>query len=83
MSKPKNTVYMHTINGKPAFYDPKEKLLFYAGNGQASVNGSRKIFVETLRQVRKEQSADTATMVKNGLASDYKGKIDYLRIRIN
>lgn len=78
-----NSLYMHTLNDKPAFYDPKEKLIFYAANGQATLFGKRnRIFAESLRDIKKQQRADQKTVLAMGGSDEYKGKRGYLRVRI-
>jgi len=79
------SVYMHLLNGEPAFFDPKDKLIFYARNGQTTLNRSlpRSLFVDSLITIRKQQQADIQSMVDRGIDDEnYKGKRDYLRVRI-
>ena len=54
--------YMHTLDGKPAFYDPREKMIFFCG--QTRIGGE--YLVNSLKTIRHQQSMSRATRIKGG-----------------
>lgn len=80
MSKPKNSVYIHLMNGKVAFYDPNQKLLFLASQGQTSLSGSNRVLVDSLEEIKKQQHACAEQRVEDENPNQF--VYDYLRVRI-
>lgn len=66
--------YMHTMNGQPAYFDPKEGEIFFAGRGRSSYNAVR--LVDSVKDIhrnerisaktRKELFGDKATKFEMG-----------------
>lgn len=53
------TMYMHTIDGKPATFDGKDYIYFVGGRNKA-------MLVPTLAQLRREQLLDIDAKVRDG-----------------
>lgn len=68
-----NTKYMHTIEGRPAIYEPNEQICFMC-------HGTNLILCDSLRQIRREQELSSKWRMAKGfdLMDDY----GYLRVKI-
>lgn len=72
-----HNVYMHLINGRPAYWHPSHKRLYYATGGEHR----KDMFRETLAQVRHEQHADAVRCRSQHI--DLVGvRYGYLRLRV-
>ena len=69
------TYYMHTINGKPAFWSEDDGQICYM-----DAFGKASLLSESLRQVRLEQKATIAHRKACGFHEDEKDKYGYRRV---
>jgi hypothetical protein len=80
MSKPKNNLYMITLNNEPAYFHPGERMLFFAQNGIKI----EQLFLQSLEEVKQCLAADVQTRLDKGYSprEENNWKISYLRVRI-
>jgi len=69
------TYYMHTINGKPAFWSENDGQICYM-----NVYGKASLLSESLRQIRLEQKATIAYRKACGMPEDENDKYGYRRV---
>lgn len=71
-----HNLYMHLIDGKPAYYDKKAKAIYYAQHGVHRTD----MFRENLQQIRAEQHIDAEERRKEHIPNH--GGYGYLRVRV-
>lgn len=71
-----SNVYMHLIDGRPAYWSEKDKSLYFALNGVRRVD----MFRKTLAQIRDEQHQDAERRRAEGIANH--GTYGYIRVRV-
>lgn len=54
-----NVKYMHTMNGKPAYFDPKEGEIFFAGRGRSANNAVR--LVDSVKEIHRNERISSRT----------------------
>lgn len=69
-------LYMHTINGKPAMYVPRQQICFFNRYNRVK---SSEVFVKSLSTIRRQQKASQEWRIKNGFG-DTPGSYGYVRI---
>lgn len=47
--------YMHTLNGKPAYFDPKQEIILFMRGGKANP------LANSLRQIKRERKIDPSS----------------------
>lgn len=75
MGKRRRTLYMHTIDGRPAFYVPGEQICFCGDAGSV-----RSPLATSLAQIRREQVASDEWRNKRGFMRDLTSEYGYVRI---
>lgn len=73
--KKQTTYYLHTIDGRPAFFDRGEQICFINSYGPSVPD-----LVPSLRQIRAEQKASAAWREENFCGNENNG-YDYVRVR--
>lgn len=58
-------IYMHLIDGKPVYWDAKDKTLYFAKDGVRRID----MFRKTLAQIRDEQRQDAEHRRELGLSN--------------
>lgn len=58
--------YMHTLDGKPAEYSSKEKIIYFSGKGRTAL-----VLIKSLRQIEKEQKMDSELNESDGFVFGY------------
>lgn len=74
MSEKSRVVYIHTLDGQPAEYDPGEQVCYLGRNPLTR-------FARSLRQLRREQQASVAWRWANGMDGGY-AVLGYFRLRL-
>jgi hypothetical protein len=78
MTKSEKTYYVHTIDGRPAFYYKNEQIVYLAGR-----NLKKEHLVKSRKQIIKEQRSSIAWRKKRGYScDDGYCNYHYFRIRI-
>lgn len=71
-------LYMHTINGRPAMYQPGTYICYI--NQWNRVNASE-MFVSTLATIKRQQEASRQWRLAEGISEEPLDKYGYIRIR--
>lgn len=79
-AKTKGSLYMHTIDGKPAMYIPGQQIVFF--NRYTKVNFNE-VFVDSLDRIYLEQGMSEAWRKREGMTGGFESKYGYVRIRDN
>jgi len=80
MSKPKNNLYMITINDEPAYFHQGERMIFFARSGVRIQD----LLLDSLEAVKQCIAADIKTRADKEYSThqDNNWKMSYLRVRI-
>ena len=72
------TMYMHTIRGRPAFYE-EGKMIYYANHGLLVIPDG---LVSSLKQIRKEQAASKRYRKKKLGLDEERSDYGYIRVKV-
>jgi hypothetical protein len=77
------TMYMHTIDSKPAFWSDESEQIVYADVARFSGDGTRSVAVlrRTLRQIRRDQQRSIRNRRGWGMGEG-PGKYGYCRVEV-
>lgn len=71
-------LYMHTIDGKPAMYMPKQQIVFVSKYNRISFE---EMFVDSLSTIKRQQKASRKWREDNNMGLDLPDRYGYLRIQ--